>query len=188
MLPIFNSQQKPLFGSILLLLALLALVEEKIKIYMISPDTSSVAAVTTRLHIQQNELDPSGQSNSPSSNLKTISSVECSCFNPAATRGCCERVLRRSHKMGYILTQRLFIREERIKVTQNFRRSSPSSDFRDVILTRNWYESLISGEYSSHLTCTAHQSRSIASNAIVPVLERLSLPQVWPRVLSGSIW
>ena len=164
MLPIFNSHQKPLFGSILLLLALLALVEEKIKINTISPNTSSVAPVKARHHIQLNEFDTSDQSNSPSSDLKTISSVECSCFNPAATKGCCERVLRRSHKMGYILTQKLFIGEERIKVTQQFRRSSPSSDFRDVILTRNWYESLISGESSSHLTCTAHHGRSIASN------------------------
>jgi hypothetical protein len=69
----------------------------------------------------------------------------CSCLSSSAADDCCQRVLRRSHKQGYILTRDIFKSYDGINVTQEFRTELPSIDYRDVIVTRDWYETLISG-------------------------------------------
>lgn len=76
------------------------------------------------------------------------SEEECSCWNPAAMPPCCERSFRRAHKMGYVLTDRLFNTPSlrtKISTSQLFRRFPAEHDYRDVILVRNFYESIISG-------------------------------------------
>jgi len=71
----------------------------------------------------------------------------CSCLNPNAKEVCCERVIRRSHKQGYVLTRELFQGTySGVEVTQNFRSEIPTTvDYRDVVITRDMYESLVSG-------------------------------------------
>lgn len=74
---------------------------------------------------------------------------ECSCLNSSATKPCCERTVRRTHKMGFLLTREVIKSNQpypaEIDVTQSFRNTSSDVDFRDVIFTRNWIESIISG-------------------------------------------
>ncbi|GKY98205.1 hypothetical protein MPSEU_000778200 [Mayamaea pseudoterrestris] len=73
---------------------------------------------------------------------------DCSCWNPDAKPPCCERTFRRAHKMGYVLTERLFTTKTfgaRISTTQSFRRFPAEHDYRDVVLVRNFYDSIASG-------------------------------------------
>lgn len=79
---------------------------------------------------------------------KDTDTFHCSCMNPAASRDCCQRVVRRTHKQGYVLTRELFNNKSYpgIDVTQSFRTTIPvNTDYRDVIITRDWYESIVSG-------------------------------------------
>jgi len=94
---------------------------------------------------------------------------DCSCYNHDSNTSCCVRTVRRSHKMGYVLTQQLLRRSKLLKqvaVTQKFRIDDETAasegggrgvaDFRDVVVTRNWYESLISGYlyHKSYYECS----------------------------------
>jgi len=66
---------------------------------------------------------------------------------------CCERVARRSHKMGHILSLKLFHPYSGINlaVLGTSRSEPPPHDYRDVIISRNIYHSLVSG-YLYHKT------------------------------------
>lgn len=71
----------------------------------------------------------------------------CSCFNSMASWECCQRVARRSHKMGHILSLKLFVPYPGINLAiLGTSRSEPlPHDYRDVIFSRNIYDSLVSG-------------------------------------------
>lgn len=112
-------------------------------------------------------------SNDPNQFIGRLPSGDCSCFNPHASPQCCERTVRRSHRMGFGLTQELFLQQkiqsntasssssslyqaQNIKVVKFFRSAPPhpktgASDYRDVIFVRNIYDSLVSG-YLYHRT------------------------------------
>ena len=76
----------------------------------------------------------------------------CSCYNINATIHCCDRSFRRAHKMGFIMTQYLFhplVQQRLVTLSEHFLLHKPPtkaiSDYRQVIMTRNWYDALISG-------------------------------------------
>lgn len=88
------------------------------------------------------------QCNTKTANRPEVSSKDsiCSCDNALATSECCQRVVRPSHKMGYVLSWEIFQNFPlTINVTQDKRWELPDTDYRDVIVTRDWYESIISG-------------------------------------------
>jgi len=96
-------------------------------------------------------------------------SADCSCWNSNVSFGCCERYLHRTHKMGVMLTKKLFAGRRTNRTTSaDILLTSPHgnamsgrdltifdhssyTDYREVILFRNIYESLISG-YLYHST------------------------------------
>jgi len=84
----------------------------------------------------------------PSWLVTDLQSLEsgCNCRNNNASLVCCERVIRRTHKMGYELTGKLFDKVSNIEISPVFRDAVPNVDYRDVIITRDWYEAIISGK------------------------------------------
>lgn len=90
---------------------------------------------------------------------------ECSCYDPRANTSCCERLVYRFHKMGHILSGTVLRRVMRVsrkmgdyggvKLKEMPRISFTQSDFdkgrfvdyRDVLITRNWYEAITSGKF-----------------------------------------
>ena len=82
---------------------------------------------------------------------KAQATTQCSCIGNLHTlQGCCERNVRRSHKMGQVLTLGLFLPFHNIVgVTGSFRQGPPVSkqrrDYRDVMVIRNFYDALVSG-------------------------------------------
>jgi len=81
----------------------------------------------------------------------------CSCYNREANVTCCERVIRRSHKQGFVLTRQVFgggdlpsTYPSPVEITQKFRHELPPEkvDYRDVVFTRDWYETLVSGKFT----------------------------------------
>lgn len=93
------------------------------------------------------------------------SSCSCCCYNFNADFQCCERTFRPSHKMGFYATLSLMRQlgyvygTNKIDMQQGFRRidwpnfGKPENevDYRDVVVTRNIFEALISG-YLYHKT------------------------------------
>jgi hypothetical protein len=99
-------------------------------------------------------------------NVQILSTTEpsvrlpnCSCDNPRASLECCQRTVRSSHKMGYILTRDLIHSMQQktsqnegksplvsLQVTQDKRWELPTTtDYRDVLVVRNVYDALVSG-------------------------------------------
>lgn len=73
----------------------------------------------------------------------------CSCHNSLAARECCFRLCSTAHKFGTALTSSLVLRRRRIS-DFDYRVSmsnllKPTGDTRQVLVTRNWYESFVSG-------------------------------------------
>ena len=93
----------------------------------------------------------------PPSPMLSLPTGNCSCWNPEASRLCCTRNLRHFHKMGYVLTFRAFAPyRKQIGLFQDGRsqanpRKNRSRDYRDVVVTRNFYDALMSG-YLYHKT------------------------------------
>jgi len=92
----------------------------------------------------------------------------CSCLNPTSnTRECCSRTIRRSHKMGSVMTTHLFesyqpeIRKIWDPESHNYTQDIPSTDYRDAILLRNLFDSLVSGYlyHSRYVLYRMHPSR-----------------------------
>lgn len=71
----------------------------------------------------------------------------CSCWNSTATPSCCQRLILRQHKFGYMITQQLFkpfypfIQHRNINPDELINHT----DYRHVVITRNLYSSLVSG-------------------------------------------
>jgi len=78
-------------------------------------------------------------------------SGDCSCRNPRSSSAqCCSRVLRRTHKMGSVMSTFLFRSFPEIGTVwdpayYNYTTSLPTTDYRDVLLIRNLFDSLVSG-------------------------------------------
>jgi len=78
-------------------------------------------------------------------------SGDCSCLNPRSSYECCKRDILRSHKMGTVLTKKLFDAYKPQIMAKNkvelfhYWDHLPESDYRDVIVFRNIYSSLVSG-------------------------------------------
>jgi len=74
---------------------------------------------------------------------------ECSCRNPRAEYECCERRIRRAHKMGTVMTKKMFDKHRIKKPCRPYEFAYhdrlPDVDYRDVLLMRNIYDSLVSG-------------------------------------------
>lgn len=82
-------------------------------------------------------------------------STACNCFQAhyQMKHHCCQRRIRRFHKMGYVLIDELFpsrsysrIRKE--SIPRNYDAMADQSqpvDYRDVVITRNFYDAIISG-------------------------------------------
>jgi len=102
----------------------------------------------------------------PAPPSSSTSDGSCSCRNPDAEQGvCCNRVIRREHKMGVVMTQKVFRRpykgqleawnhvRKHPNIHMNFTSLEPgpgtAADFRDVFVFRNIYSALISG-YKYH--------------------------------------
>jgi len=79
----------------------------------------------------------------------------CSCENATATSECCKRTLFRGHKMGTVLTNTLFSQYD-IELQNRWYNMTYVSglpekqDYRDILLYRNIWESIVSG-YKFHL-------------------------------------
>jgi hypothetical protein len=122
--------------------------------YKVLPDSEIIHAPEKHTFFEQIIRDVSCRANESATEetlttLADSSSNTCSCFNPKANKTCCERAVRRSHKMGYILIREVYKFETEIDVNENFRRELPSlnQDYRDVIVTRNWYDAILSGYF-----------------------------------------
>jgi len=77
-------------------------------------------------------------------------SGDCSCYNPDAKgKKCCARNFRRTHKQGTMMTQHFFdsynIAHWHRPYYYKYSEGLPKSDWRDVLLMRNIYDSLVSG-------------------------------------------
>jgi len=78
---------------------------------------------------------------------------ECSCRNPKASGSCCARIVRRNHKMGYVLVASLFQNATNVQLSQGAKAAnyletnllSKKKDFRVVLVVRDIYEALVSG-------------------------------------------
>ena len=77
---------------------------------------------------------------------------DCSCLNPQSdSHRCCYRSLRRTHKMGSVMTRSLFneyeppIRKVWAPETFNYTEGRPATDYRDVLVIRNIFDSIVSG-------------------------------------------
>lgn len=86
--------------------------------------------------------------------VREFSTGDCSCLNPRSDSGkCCTRTLKRTHKMGSVMSNHLF--DEYVPVitkiwdpdseTYNMMIEPPRIDYRDVLLLRNIYDALVSG-------------------------------------------
>jgi len=76
----------------------------------------------------------------------------CSCRNPHADLQCCRRTIFRTHKMGCVMTESLFVKDypliQLATEPEHFtylKQGLPQQDYRDVIVLRDIYDSLISG-------------------------------------------
>lgn len=74
----------------------------------------------------------------------------CSCLQPRANQTCCQRWIRRFHKMGFMLAAELFKQDKGLWYGTKLKKwKSPMQvDYRGVICARNIYEAIISGTYS----------------------------------------
>lgn len=79
------------------------------------------------------------------------SDASCSCMNTTAERDCCRRALKLSHKFGSVLMGTAF--RDMMKVYKSLFIAGEThpinyedkTDFRHVFVTRNWYDSMVSG-------------------------------------------
>lgn len=79
----------------------------------------------------------------------------CSCLNRTAPSRCCERTIYRAHKFGTILVDTLFDSFRRSRLKMNVKRFPKqeienytlptTTDYRHVIVTRNWFDAIVSG-------------------------------------------
>lgn len=71
----------------------------------------------------------------------------CSCFtsSSASSDQCCNRKILRAHKMGVVLIQELFQGIESEIIDPSEVETIESADYRHVVVTRPWYDSIISG-------------------------------------------
>jgi len=82
-------------------------------------------------------------------------STACSCNNPRSKFDCCERLIYRPHKMGFMLSQEIASKYkplvQRSDTKRNYKTTSKNLsnlfpvDHRSVLLMRNIYSSLVSG-------------------------------------------
>jgi len=85
---------------------------------------------------------------------------ECSCLNPNSTLECCSRTFRRSHKMGCVMSMNLLEQypgQYRLAAEPKFftyNLGLPETDYRDVIVLRDLYSSILSGYlYHAKVSC-----------------------------------
>lgn len=85
-------------------------------------------------------------------NFEQKNNAKCSCRNPDAKFKCCERRLGRSHKWGCLMSEHLFddYKPQVRKFTEpnqfaHHRLVVPAVDFREVLVLRSIYDSVVSG-------------------------------------------
>jgi hypothetical protein len=77
--------------------------------------------------------------------------ARCSCLNARANGTCCQRAVLRAHKFGHMLTQKLFKPFAsttgilRLPIRPDAFPSDPLLDYRHVVMTRNFFETFVSG-------------------------------------------
>ena len=129
-----------------------------------APHLGNHGSVSSLLHITSEEdenkvKDPTYQTNNKNQ-TKHQFSKDCSCYNSNATKECCFRLTTTAHKFGTILiatmagkgfhqnkknkhgSNVLVARDWRIRLANLH---PPSQDSRQVMMTRNWFDALVSG-------------------------------------------
>jgi len=112
-----------------------------------------------QLNVVNKVKDPTHPTSNKNQTKHPISK-DCSCYNSNATKECCFRLTTTAHKFGTILIERMarkgFCQENNKHGNNNLLVASdwsirlanlhpPSQDSRQVMMTRNWFDALVSG-------------------------------------------
>lgn len=112
----------------------------------------------------------------------TRSQASCSCLNTNAPKKCCVRTIHRTHKFGWALAETLFGPANGVQIRRSEPKYFPSkeNDYRNVLLTRNVYDAIVSGYlyHKSGQECSDKPENIFCREQFVRLLSLVHTPPV----------